>query len=119
MSRRTGKAVEADTAETLIFDEVDAGVGGATAVALADVLADLATTRQVLVVTHLAQVAVRGQVHYVVRKAEGQGGMPETDLRRLAADERPTEIARMLSGDATETSLAHACEMLKAAQADA
>ncbi len=101
-----------DDVSTLVFDEVDAGVGGSTAVALADVLADLASTHQVIVVTHLAQVAVRGETHYVVRKAEGQDGMPETDLYQLSADERPVEIARMLSGDATEMSLAHAREML-------
>ena len=82
-----------DEVDTLVFDEVDAGVGGATAVALADVLADLARTHQVIVVTHLAQVAVRGEAHYVVRKAEGESGMPETDLQRLSAEERPAEIA--------------------------
>ena len=97
-------------------DEVDAGVGGSTAVALADVLADLARTHQVIVVTHLAQVAVRGQAHYVVQKAAGdEGAMPETDLRQLDSAERPAEIARMLSGDATETSLAHARELLERA----
>ena len=101
-----------DGVDTLVFDEVDAGVGGSTAVALADVLADLARTHQVIVVTHLAQVAVRGEAHYVVRKSEGPSGMPETSLQRLSADERPAEIARMLSGDATEASLAHAREML-------
>lgn len=103
-----------DEVDTLVFDEVDAGVGGSTAVALAEVLADLAHTHQVLVVTHLAQVAVRGEAHYVVRKTDGKDGMPETDLSRLSADERPAEIARMLSGDATEASLAHAREMLAA-----
>ncbi len=107
---------QVDEVDTLVFDEVDAGVGGSTANALAEVLADLAKTHQVIVVTHLAQVAVRGQAHYVVRKAEGVDGMPETDLRELSADERPAEIARMLSGDATETSLAHAREMLEAAR---
>ena len=107
---------QVDEVDTLVFDEVDAGVGGSTANALAEVLADLAKTHQVIVVTHLAQVAVRGQAHYVVRKAEGVDGMLETDLRELSADERPAEIARMLSGDATETSLAHAREMLEAAR---
>lgn len=107
---------QTDEVDTLVFDEVDAGVGGSTAIALADVLADLATTHQVIVVTHLAQIAVRGQAHYVVRKTEGKDGMPETDLRRLVEDERPEEIARMLSGDATEASLAHAREMLAAVQ---
>ena len=101
---------EADQVDTLVFDEVDAGVGGSTAVALADVLADLAQTHQVLVVTHLAQVAVRGDAHYVVSKTEGD--MPETLLRQLSEEERPAEIARMLSGEVNETSLAHARELL-------
>lgn len=104
---------EADGVDTLVFDEVDAGVGGSTAVALAEVLADLACTHQVIVVTHLAQVAVRGERHYVVRKVESPDGIPETDLCCLAADERPAEIARMLSGDVTETSLSHAKELLE------
>lgn len=103
---------QSDDVDTLVFDEVDAGVGGSTANALADVLVDLAKSHQVFVVTHLAQVAVCGQVHYVVRKTVGEGGMPETDLQKLAEDERPEEIARMLSGDVTEASLAHAREML-------
>lgn len=59
---------------------------------------------------------MRGQAHYVVRKAAGdENALPETDLRQLSVDERPAEIARMLSGDATETSLAHARELLKRA----
>lgn len=101
-----------DSVETLVFDEVDAGVGGATAVALADVLADLAKTHQVLVVTHLAQVAVRAQTHYVVRKQEGD--IPETQLLQVDGDDRVDEIARMLSGGATEASRAHARELLAA-----
>ncbi len=106
---------QADSVDTLVFDEVDAGVGGSTAVALADVLADLARTHQVIVVTHLAQVAVRGQVHYTVRKVTGEDGKPQTSLQQLDADARPAEIARMLSGDETQASLAHAREMLDAA----
>ena len=101
-----------DNVDTLVFDEVDAGVGGSTAVALADVLATLARTHQVVVVTHLAQVAVRGERHYLVRKREGEDGVPETDLHRLSEEERPAEIARMLSGEVTETSLSHARELL-------
>ncbi len=105
-----------DDVDTLVFDEVDAGVGGSAAVALADVLADLARTHQVLVVTHLAQVAVRGTKHYVVRKVQEAHDLPETDLHAVQGDERVVEIARMLSGDATETSLAHARELLENAQ---
>ena len=109
---------QADRVDTLVFDEVDAGVGGTAAVALAEVLADLARTHQVIVVTHLAQVAVRGEAHYVVRKvaASQEGAAPETELRRLSAEERPAEIARMLSGEVTEASLAHARELLAAAR---
>ncbi|NPD31691.1 DNA repair protein RecN [Eggerthellaceae bacterium zg-997] len=104
-----------DAVDTLVFDEVDAGVGGAVAVALADVLADLARTHQVIVVTHLAQVAVRGQRHYRVARCDGPAGA-ETQLQVLDADQRVVEVARMLSGDATEASLAHAREMLQAAK---
>lgn len=104
---------EADLTETLVFDEVDAGVGGATAVALADVLAQLATTHQVIVVTHLAQVAVRASRHFLVRKSEAEdAGSPHTAIVRIDADERVAEIARMLSGDSSEASLTHAREML-------
>lgn len=106
---------QADSVDTLVFDEVDAGVGGSTAVALADVLVDLARTHQVIVVTHLAQVAVRGNAHYTVSKVAGADGKPQTNLQQLSAEQRPAEIARMLSGDATQASLAHAREMLEAA----
>ena len=101
---------QADDVETLVFDEVDAGVGGATAVALAEVLADLARTHQVIVVTHLAQVAVRAEEHYVVEKLGGDA--PETRLREVTGEDRVREVARMLSGDASEASLAHARQML-------
>ena len=107
---------QADEVDTLVFDEVDAGVGGTTAVALAEVIADLAKSHQVIVVTHLAQVAVRADAHYAVRKQEGEDARPETVLVKLSEEERPAEIARMLSGDETEASLAHAREMLAAAR---
>jgi len=101
---------EADGTDTLVFDEVDAGVGGATAVALGELLARLARTHQVIVVTHLAQVAVHADRHYLVSKSAGD--VPETTIEPIEGDERVREIARMLSGDATEASLAHAREML-------
>lgn len=103
---------ETDAIDTLVFDEVDAGVGGSTAVALAEVLADLAKTHQVIVVTHLAQVAVRGDSHYVVKKSVSSEGAPVTVLSSISGDDRVVEIARMLSGDATDASIAHAREML-------
>lgn len=103
----------ADHAGTLVFDEVDAGVGGAAARSLATVLADLAKTHQVIVVTHLAQVAVVADAHYVVRKADTGSGIPETSLVPVEGDERVAEIARMLSGDSSPESLAHARAMLE------
>lgn len=111
----SAKAVmgSADHAGTLVFDEVDAGVGGATARSLATVLADLAKTHQVIVVTHLAQVAVVADAHYVVRKADTGSGIPETSLVPVEGDERVAEIARMLSGDSSPESLAHARAMLE------
>lgn len=100
-----------DDVATLVFDEVDAGVGGAVALALAEVIAELAQTHQVIVVTHLAQVAVRGDAHFVVRRERKEAG-PETVLVSVEGAAREAEIARMLSGGVTETSLAHARELL-------
>ena len=99
-----------DGTETLIFDEVDAGVGGSTANALAAVLAELAESHQVIAITHLAQVAVLADTHYTVTKTAGDA--PETALTPVEGDERVAEVARLLSGTATETSLAHARELL-------
>lgn len=102
-----------DDVDTLVFDEIDAGVGGKTALALAAVLKDLARTHQVIVVTHLPQVAVMGDVHYLVEKHED----PEltTDIRPLSSEDRAVEVARMLAGKVDTTSLAHAKELLAAA----
>ena len=102
----------ADGCDTLVFDEVDAGVGGSVARSLAAVLKDLAKTHQVIVVTHLAQVAVQGERHYLVAKHAGAGGVPETCLTEISGEERVAEIARMLSGDVGELSLEHARGML-------
>lgn len=99
-----------DGTETLIFDEVDAGVGGSTANALAAVLAELAESHQVIVITHLAQVAVLADAHYTVTKTAGD--TPETILAPIKGTARVAEVARLLSGTATDTSLAHARELL-------
>lgn len=103
---------EADACETLVFDEVDAGVGGATAVALASVLARLAQTHQVIVVTHLAQVAVAADRHYLVEKHATEGDVPETRLTLIDGERRVEEVARMLSGDTGSASCDLAREML-------
>lgn len=102
-----------DDVETLIFDEIDTGVGGSTARAIAAVLGDLARTHQVIVVTHLAQIAVAAEKHYVVSKsASGADGRPETRLAPVEGEARVREVARMLSGDESATSLEHARELL-------
>ncbi len=99
---------------TLAFDEVDAGVGGATANHVARLLAQLAEEHQVLVVTHLAQVAAFAGAHFVVEKRQA-AGRTVTAVRRVQESERPEELARMLSGTVTEVSLQHARELLEAA----
>ena len=76
-------------------------------------LADLSKSRQVIVVTHLAQVAVAAQAHYVVAKSEGEDGVPVSTLRPIEGEERVREVARMLSGDEAGASLEHAREMLE------
>ena len=86
-----------DTAATLIFDEVDAGIGGATADAVGERLARLGEERQVLVVTHAPQVAARADHHYSVGKRV-VGGRTRVEVRELTPAERRDEVARMLAG---------------------
>lgn len=100
---------------TLAFDEIDAGIGGRAAHDVGALLAALAAGRQVLVVTHLAQVAAFADEHFVVSKSQVEG-RTVTSVRRLDDGERPPELARMLSGSVTEASLAHAGELLAAAR---
>ncbi|EHR62230.1 DNA repair protein RecN [Saccharomonospora cyanea] len=106
----------ADTVQTLVFDEVDAGVGGRAAVEIGRRLARLARTHQVLVVTHLPQVAAFADRHLVVDKGTADG-VTRSGVRTLDGDERVTELARMLAGlDDTATGRAHAEELLHAAE---
>lgn len=99
---------------TFVFDEVDAGVGGRAAVEVGRRLAELAAGGvQVLVVTHLAQVAAFADRHVVVSKTEGDV-VTTTDVRVVAGDERVAELARMLSGqEDSATALQHAAELLE------
>jgi DNA repair protein RecN (Recombination protein N) len=102
------------TVPTLVFDEVDSGIGGATAAAVGDRLARVAAGVQVLVVTHSPQVAARGTAHLVVSKAELQG-RSETLVAVLEAAARQEEIARMLAGEVvTEAARAAAASLLHA-----
>ena len=97
--------------ECVVFDEVDAGIGGEAAVAVATALADLGVRRQVLVVTHLAQVAARASTHIHVSKAV-KAGRTMASAVTLSGESRVQEIARMLSGGAEKAALAHAEELL-------
>jgi DNA repair protein RecN (Recombination protein N) len=106
---------EAGSAATMIFDEIDRGVGGAVASAIGERLARLAKRSQVLVVTHSPQVAARATHHYRIEKSH-DGGETRTIVRRLTADERREEIARMLSGAlVTDEARAQAARLLEAA----
>jgi DNA repair protein RecN (Recombination protein N) len=106
---------EAGTAATMIFDEVDRGVGGAVASAIGERLARLAEQSQVLVVTHSPQVAARASHHYRIEKSHGLDGT-RTSVRKLDEAERREEIARMLSGAAiTDEARAQASRLLDAA----
>ena len=98
---------------TLVFDEVDAGIGGDAAVSVADALAELGERHQVLVVTHLPQVAARASRQVIVEK-EVRKGITYATARTLREEERADEIARMLSGSmAVESAVEHARNMLK------
>jgi len=98
---------------TYIFDEVDAGVGGKAAIEIGRRLANLARKAQVIVITHLPQVAVWADQHLVVKKNES-GSVTQSDVVEVLADERKIEIARMLSGqDRSETAQQHAAELLQ------
>ena len=106
---------EAGTAQTMIFDEIDRGVGGAVASAVGERLSRLAQKSQLLVVTHSPQVAARAAHHYRIEKAH-EGGVTRTFVRKLTAEERREEIARMLSGAAiTDEARAQAARLLEAA----
>jgi DNA repair protein RecN (Recombination protein N) len=107
------RLVLTDAPGTLVFDEVDAGIGGDAAVAVADALAELGERHQVLVVTHLAQVAAQAERQVVVTK-EVRKAITYAAARVLAESERADEIARMLSGNmAVESAVEHARNMLK------
>ena len=108
----------ADPVPTMVFDEVDAGVGGRAAVEIGRRLAHLASRHQVIVVTHLPQVAAYADRHLVVDKSRRDGGKARSRVRTLAEHERIVELARMLAGlDDTDTGRAHAEELLEAARA--
>jgi DNA repair protein RecN (Recombination protein N) len=98
---------------TLVFDEIDIGIGGRAAEAVGQKLKALSKAQQVLCVTHLPQIAAFANQHFLIEKQEKQG-RTKTSVRLLNDDERTEEIARMLSGaKLTETSIRHAEQLLK------
>ncbi len=106
------RLVLSEAPDTLLFDEVDAGIGGEAAIAVGRALAELATRHQVFVVTHLAQVAAMADQHLVVRKRVRRG-TTTTEVSVVEGDDRVAEVARMLSGHATSAAAReHALELL-------
>ena len=101
-----------DEVPTLIFDEVDQGIGGEVAVKVADALAAVATSRQVLVITHLPQIAARASHHLSVSK-RAKGGIATADLKVMEGDARIEELARMLGDAGDQATVRHAEQMLK------
>jgi len=108
------RAKDKSTQRTLVFDEIDTGIGGRAAEAVGKKLKALARTNQVLCVTHLPQIATFGDHHYVIEKKQS-AGRARTSIRPVTGEERTEEVARMLSGaKLTETSRKHAEQMIKA-----
>jgi len=106
-----------DNVPTLIFDEVDAGIGGRTGLMVGDAMRDVAAHHQVFAITHLPQIAARAHHHIVVQKA-AKGGVTTSDVGVVELAARVDEIARMLGGDAESvTSREHARELLAVAAA--
>ena len=107
-----------DHVPTLVFDEVDAGIGGKVGQQVGEMLRKVAASHQVFAITHLPQIAARAHRHVLVTKG-ARAGVTAADVRTLDDAERVPEIARMLGGDPeSETSRAHAAELLSASAAD-
>ena len=101
---------------TLVFDEIDIGIGGRAAEAVGLKLKALSRTQQVLCITHLPQIAAFGDQHFLIEKTESKG-RTQTAIRAMEEEERVQEIARMLSGaKVTETSLKHAQSLIEASR---
>jgi DNA repair protein RecN (Recombination protein N) len=106
-----------DRVPTLVFDEVDSGIGGRVGLQVGETLRRVAAHHQVFAITHLPQIAARAHHHIVVSKG-ARGGVTAADVGVVAGDERVTEVARMLGGDPeSDTSRAHARELLENAAA--
>jgi DNA repair protein RecN (Recombination protein N) len=115
-SAGAGRKKKAPLPRTLVFDEIDIGIGGRAAEAVGRKLKMLSEGQQVLCITHLPQIAAFGDQHFLIEKTEKRG-RTQTDVRRMEESERTQEIARMLSGaKLTETSMKHAEQLLKSSR---
>ncbi len=101
----------ADRTETLVFDEIDTGISGRTARMVAKKLCNIAAGKQVIVITHLPVVAAGGEAHFHITKSL-EGDRAKTDIKKLTGAEREEILATMIAGDATESSLEQARELL-------
>lgn len=102
-----------DPIPTLVFDEIDAGIGGATARRVSDKIKALAASRQLLCITHLAQIAAPATAHYKVLKQEDKGETTTTQVMKMTEEDREKEVARLLDGSVSSASLRHARALLK------
>ena len=115
LASRSGKR-KAALPRTLVFDEIDIGIGGRAAEAVGQRLKALSKTQQVLCITHLPQIAAFADQHFLIEKTESKG-RTHTNIRRMEEEERVREVARMLSGATlTDTSLRHAENLIAAAR---
>ena len=102
---------ESDLIETMIFDEIDVGIGGKVAINVSKMISKLSNKKQILCITHLPQIAANGESNILIKKIEKEG-RTVTLLEKLDLEAKINEIARMLSGNITETSIKHAKELI-------
>ncbi|MDR0323638.1 MAG: DNA repair protein RecN [Treponema sp.] len=108
---QTAEGTPVQGVETLVFDEIDAGIGGEVALKVGEYLSKIGKKSQIFCVTHLASIAVRADNHFKVEKRT-EGGRTYTGIGPLSAEGRRKEIARMLAGDSGEAALAHADDLM-------
>ncbi|HYC31408.1 MAG TPA: DNA repair protein RecN, partial [Gemmatimonadales bacterium] len=104
-----------DAIGTLVFDEVDQGIGGEIGAQVGDALAEVAARHQVLVITHLPQIAARADQHLVVSK-DARGGLATSDVEVIHGEDRVGELARMLGDTEGSAARKHAQDLLKRAR---
>jgi len=105
---------DVDKVSTMVFDEIDTGISGAAANSVSEKLKSISTKHQVLCVTHLANIAAKGDYNYFISKAVEEN-RTKTTIKRLSEDETIKEIARIASGNTNEIAIEHAKELRKIA----